>query len=58
MLDKIKKLKWLINNADKIENLLNESDKKKSIKKEKNYDLSGVPDYQLDYINDILEAEK
>lgn len=31
---------------------------KKTPKNDKNYDLSGVPEYQLNYINDILEADK
>ena len=31
---------------------------KKTPKNDKNYALDGVPEYQLNYINDILEADK
>lgn len=54
MIKFFKKLKWLIKNQEKIEELLN----KPEPKKEKNYSLAGVPEYQLDYINDVLEVEK
>jgi hypothetical protein len=54
MIKFFKKLKWLIKNQEKIEALLN----KPEPKKEKNYSLAGVPEYQLDYINDVLEVEK
>ena len=56
MIKFFKKLKWLIKNQEKIEELLNKPEPKK--KEEKNYSLAGVPEYQLDYINDILEVEK
>lgn len=31
---------------------------KKTPKNDKNYALDGVPEYQLNYINDILESDK
>nr|DAP38422.1 MAG TPA: hypothetical protein [Caudoviricetes sp.] len=55
MLKFFRKLKWLIKNQEKIEKLLQTTEKKKDTK---NYSILGVPDYQLDYINDILETDK
>lgn len=52
----IKKLRWLIKNQEKIQELLENKEEPK--KKEDNYSLAGVPEYQLNYINDILEADK
>lgn len=52
----IKKLLWLIKHKEEIEELLN---KKEDIKKSnEKFSLQGVPDYQLDYINDILGEDK
>lgn len=53
MLKILKKIKWLIKNQEKLQKLI----ENKQTTKE-SYSLAGVPDYQLDYINDILEAEK
>lgn len=59
MRDKIKKLKWLLEHKNDIEKLIDKMNKEEvKSKKEKNYSLAGVPDYQLSYINDILEAKK
>lgn len=52
----IKKLRWLIKNQEKIQELLENKEEPK--KNDKNYSLAGVPEYQLNYINDILEADK
>ena len=54
----IKKLKWLIKNQEEIQKMLEEKDKPKVTREDKNYSLAGVPEYQLNYINDILEADK
>lgn len=51
----IKILKWLIENKEKLEKLIENKEKKAT---EKDYSLAGVPDFQLKYINDILEADK
>jgi len=56
MIKFFKKLKWLIKNQEKIQELLENKEEPK--KKENNYSLAGVPEYQLNYINDILEADK
>lgn len=56
MIKFFKKLKWLIKNQEKIKEFIEQKEAPK--KKEKNYSLEGVPEYQLKYINDILEAEK
>ena len=56
MIKFFKKLKWLIKNQELLQKLIEQQ--KEPQKKEKNYSLEGVPDYQLKYINDILEAEK
>ena len=51
-----KKLKWLLNNQEALEKIIEQQNKPQ--KKEKNYSLEGVPEYQLNYINDILESKK
>lgn len=56
MINFFKKLKWLIKNQEKIQELLENKEEPK--KNDKNYSLAGVPEYQLNYINDILEADK
>ena len=62
MLKIFKNLKWLSDNKENLEDLL-KLKKEENLKllkkpKDKNYDLSGVPDYQLQYVNDILNADK
>lgn len=57
----VKDLKWLSANKDRLKELLaimDDMKKEKPKKEEKNYSLAGVPEYQLNYINDILEADK
>ena len=51
----IKILKWLIENKEKLEKLIENKENKV---KNDNISLAGVPDFQLSYINDILEADK
>lgn len=52
MLKFFKKLRWLIENQEKIASLIEKKNKNEQ------FSIAGVPDFQLDYINDILEAEK
>lgn len=52
MLKFFKKLRWLIKNQEKLAALIEKKTKNEQ------FSIAGVPDYQLDYINDILEAEK
>lgn len=49
----LKKIKWFLDNQAKIEALLIE--KSTSAPQEKNYSLGGVPDFQKDYVNEILK---
>jgi hypothetical protein len=56
MIRLIKDLKWLSQNKEKLKELLDKQNKQKN--NDKNYSLAGVPEYQLDYINDILEADE
>lgn len=51
----IKILKWLMENKEKLEKLIENKEKKAT---EKDYSLAGVPEFQLEYINDMLEADK
>lgn len=55
MMKYIKILKWLITNKEKLEKIIEKDDKKTQ---DKDYSLAGVPDFQLKYINDILNADK
>ena len=45
----------LIKNQSELQKLIDESDKPK--KEEKRYSLAGVPEYQLEKINDILKKD-
>lgn len=56
--DIIERLDYLEHKLDAINEKLDKVIKKVPKKNEKNYALDGVPDYQLNYINDILEADK
>ena len=49
----IKKLIWLIKNQEKIQKLL-----EKPVKNEKdeNFSIAGVPDFQKDYVSDLLNG--
>lgn len=49
----LKKIKWFLDNQAKIEALLTE--KSTPAPQEKNYSLGGVPDFQKDYVNEILK---
>ena len=55
MIKYIKMLKWLIKNKENLEKLI---EKQENIKNDKSFSLQGVPDFQLDYINDVLKEEK
>lgn len=50
----IKKLIWLIKHQKDIEKLIEKGPKEE----DKKFSLAGVPEYQLNYINDILEEKK
>ena len=54
----LKKLKWLIKNQEEIKKLIESQKESPKTENTKNYSLAGVPEYQLNYINDILEADK
>lgn len=53
MLKFFRNLKWLIDNVDSIKKLVEKPDKSK-----KKYSLSGVPEYQKDYIQKMYDKEK
>lgn len=53
MLRFFRNLKWLIDNVDSIKKLVIGPDKSK-----KKYSLSGVPEYQKDYIKKMYNKEK
>lgn len=55
MIKYIKMLKWLIKNKEILEKIVEKQDK---INNEKSFSLQGVPDFQLEYINDMLKNEK
>ena len=52
-----RKLKWLINNQEKIKKLL-ETANEEPKKEDESYSLQGVPDYQLDYVKKLLAEKK
>lgn len=55
----MKKLRWLIKHQKEIEELLNTKEQMtKEPEKEQRYSLAGVPEYQLQYIDDILKDDK
>lgn len=49
----IKKLIWLVKNQEKIKEAIEKPEKKK----DKNYSIAGVPDFQKDYVNDLLSGK-
>lgn len=49
----IKKLIWLIKNQEKIEKLLTKPNKSKN---DDNYSIDGVPDFQKEYVSDLLNG--
>ena len=54
----IKKLRWLIKHADEIKEMLNKSEEPiTESEKETNYSIAGVPDFQKDYVNDLLNGK-
>jgi hypothetical protein len=56
--EKMKNLKWFIENKEKIEKILKEYDKKDKKDNKKGFSLAGIPDFQRGYVNDLLEKEK
>lgn len=50
----IKKLIWLIKNQEKLQKLLSKPQDKKV--EEKNFSTEGVPDFQKDYVEDLLNG--
>ena len=49
----IKKLIWLIKNQEKIQKLLEKPVKNE---KEDNFSIDGVPDFQKEYVSDLLNG--
>ena len=54
MIKIFKKLKWLVRHQEEIEKLLTKKETKKT---SKNYSLLGVPENQMDYVNELLSKE-
>ena len=52
----IKKLIWLIKNQEQIEKLLKEGIPKKD-NKGNDFSIAGVPEFQKEYVNDLLKSE-
>lgn len=50
----IKNLMWLIKHKEEIEKMLEKPKKVEKPKEEKNYSIAGVPDFQKEYVNDLL----
>lgn len=58
MIEKIKKLMILINNCDKIMEMLDSSENNSKNKSPKAYSLFNTPREQRDYINKKMKGEK
>lgn len=56
--EKIKNLEWFIENRDSIEKMLKDYNKNKNKKDDECYSLAGVPDFQRQYVKELLEKEK
>lgn len=51
---------WLIKHKDEIEKMLEKPKKAKEPKDDKNnkkYSIAGVPDFQKEYVNDLLSGK-
>jgi len=53
----IKKLIWLIKNQEKIEKLLSKETPKNS-KETEDFSTAGVPDFQKEYVENLLKEKK
>ena len=53
----IKKLMWLIKHQEEIEESLKKPKKVEKPKEENNYSIAGVPDFQKQYVEDILSGK-
>lgn len=51
----IKKLIWLIKHQEELKKLLSKSETKKD---DKNFSTDGVPDFQKEYVEDLLNGNK
>lgn len=49
----LKRIIWLIKHQKDLEKLI-----EKPVKEDKSYSLKGVPEFQLDYIKQVLSNEK
>lgn len=58
MKEKMKNLKWIIENKEEIEKIIKNYNKKNNKTNEKSYSLAGVPDFQREYVKELLEKEK
>lgn len=52
----IKKIKWFLQNQEEIEKFLAEKDKKSD--KNDDFSFAGVPDFQKEYVIELLKKEK
>lgn len=52
----IKKLIWLIKNQEKLEKAIKKLENEKK-KPTESYSIAGVPDFQKDYVNDLLSGK-
>jgi len=57
MIKFFRKLKWLIKNQEKIEKLLTKPIKKEDLN-DGTYSLIGVPEYQKEYIKELLSDKQ
>lgn len=54
----IKKLIWLIKHKEQIEELILKNGKNENKDSDKYFSIAGVPDFQKDYVNDLLNGNK
>lgn len=52
----IKKIKWFLQNQEKIEKFLTEKAQKET--KNDDFSFAGVPDFQKEYVIELLKKEK
>lgn len=52
----IKKLMWLVKHQEEIEKMLTKP-KVKKIEEEKAYSIAGVPEFQKEYVKDLLSGK-
>lgn len=54
----IKKIRWMIEHQEDLENIINKQNELKTSQQDKNFSIGGVPDFQRDYVSKLLSDDQ